>query len=60
MVLEVIVLLAVCLLGGTVLPTLANGIVMLALFGLAWLGGIIQFIVTVLQATTSWRTWAPR
>jgi Cu-processing system permease protein len=47
MILEVLVLLAVSLLGSTVLPTLANGVVMLALFGLAWLGGIIQFIGTI-------------
>jgi Cu-processing system permease protein len=47
MILEVLVLLAVSLLGSTVLPTLANGVVMVALFGLAWLGGIIQFIGTV-------------
>ena len=47
MVLEVLVLLAVSLLGSTVLPTLANGVVMLALFGLAWLGGIIGFISTI-------------
>jgi Cu-processing system permease protein len=43
MVLQVLILLAVSLLGSTVLPTLANGVVMLALFGLAWLGGIIAF-----------------
>ena len=47
MVLEVLVLLAVSLLGSTVLPTLANWVVMLALFGLAWLGGIIGFIGTI-------------
>jgi Cu-processing system permease protein len=47
MILEVLVLLAVSLLGSTVLPTLANGVVMLALFGLAWLGGIIGFIGTL-------------
>jgi ABC-type transport system involved in multi-copper enzyme maturation permease subunit len=47
MILQVLVLLAVSLLGSTVLPTLANGVVMLALFGLAWLGGIIQFIGSV-------------
>ena len=47
MVLQVCVLLAVSLLGSTVLPTLANGVVMLALFGLAWLGGIIGFIGTI-------------
>jgi Cu-processing system permease protein len=37
----------VSLLGSTVLPTLANGVVMLALFGLAWLGGIIGFVGTI-------------
>jgi ABC-type transport system involved in multi-copper enzyme maturation permease subunit len=47
MILQVFVLLAVSLLGSTVLPTLANGVVMLALFGLAWLGGIIGFIGTL-------------
>ncbi|HZD01787.1 MAG TPA: ABC transporter permease subunit [Actinomycetes bacterium] len=47
MILQVLVLLAVSLLGSTVLPTLANGVVMLVLFGLAWLGGIIEFIGTV-------------
>jgi Cu-processing system permease protein len=47
MVLQVFILLGVSLLGSTVLPTLANGVVMLALFGLAWLGGIIGFIGTI-------------
>jgi Cu-processing system permease protein len=47
MVLEVLILLAVSLLGSTVLPTLANGVVMLVLFGLAWLGGIIGFVATI-------------
>jgi Cu-processing system permease protein len=47
MILQVLVLLAVSLLGSTVLPTLANGVVMLALFGLAWLGGIVEFIGTI-------------
>jgi ABC-type transport system involved in multi-copper enzyme maturation permease subunit len=47
MVLEVLILLAVSLLGSTVLPTLANGVVMLALFGLAWLGGIIGFVGSI-------------
>jgi Cu-processing system permease protein len=45
--LEVLILLAVSLLGSTVLPTLANGVVMLALFGLAWLGGIIGFVGSI-------------
>jgi len=47
MVLQVLILLAVSLLGSTVLPTLANGVVMLVLFGLAWLGGIIGFVGTI-------------
>ncbi len=47
MVLQVLILLAVSLLGSTVLPTLANGVVMLVLFGLAWLGGVIGFVGTV-------------
>jgi Cu-processing system permease protein len=47
MVLQVLILLAVSLLGSTVLPTLANGVVMLVLFGLAWLGGIIAFVATI-------------
>jgi Cu-processing system permease protein len=47
MLLEVYILLAVSVLGSTVLPTLANGVVMLALFGLAWLGGIIGFIGSI-------------
>jgi Cu-processing system permease protein len=47
MILQVFILLAVSLLGSTVLPTLANGVVMLALFGLAWLGGIIGFIGSI-------------
>ena len=47
MILQVLILLAVSLLGSTVLPTLANGVVMLALFGLAWLGGIIGFVASI-------------
>jgi ABC-type transport system involved in multi-copper enzyme maturation permease subunit len=47
MVLQIYILIAVSLLGSTVLPTLANGVVMLALFGLAWLGGIIAFVGTI-------------
>jgi Cu-processing system permease protein len=47
MVLQVLILLAVSVLGSTVLPTLANGVVMLVLFGLAWLGGIIGFVGTI-------------
>jgi Cu-processing system permease protein len=47
MILEVLVLLAVSLLGSCVLPTLTNGVIMLALFGLAWLGGVVGFIGTI-------------
>jgi Cu-processing system permease protein len=47
MVLQMLILLAVSLLGSTVLPTLANGVVMLVLFGLAWLGGIIGFVGSI-------------
>jgi ABC-type transport system involved in multi-copper enzyme maturation permease subunit len=47
MILQMLILLAVSLLGSTVLPTLANGVVMLVLFGLAWLGGIIGFVGTI-------------
>lgn len=41
LVLQAVALLSLALLGSTVLPTVANGIVVLSLFGLAWLGGII-------------------
>lgn len=41
LVVQAVALLSLALLGSTVLPTLANGIVVLSLFGLAWLAGII-------------------
>jgi len=44
MMLASIVLLTVSLFGSTVLSTLANGVVVFSLFGLAWLAGIIEFI----------------
>ncbi len=44
MMLAAIQLLTVSLLGSTVLSTLANGVVVFSLFGLAWLAGIIEFI----------------
>jgi Cu-processing system permease protein len=47
MILEVLVLLAVSVLGSSVLPTLTNGVIMLALFGLAWLGGVVGFIGSI-------------
>jgi ABC-type transport system involved in multi-copper enzyme maturation permease subunit len=44
LVLETILLLTVGLLGSSFLPTLANAVVLFSLFGLAWLGGIVEFI----------------
>lgn len=44
MMLAAIVLLTVSLFGSTVLSTLANGVVVFSLFGLAWLAGIIELI----------------
>lgn len=44
MMLSAVVLLTVSLLGSTMLSTLANGVVVFSLFGLAWLAGIIEFI----------------
>jgi ABC-type transport system involved in multi-copper enzyme maturation permease subunit len=42
-------LLTLGLLGSALLPTLANGVVVLSLFGLAWLAGIIEFVGNVLS-----------
>lgn len=39
--LQAICLLSLALLGSTLLPTVANGVAVLALFGLAWLGGVV-------------------
>ncbi len=44
MVLSAVLLVSLSLLGSTLLPTLANGVVVFSLFGLAWLGGIIEFV----------------
>jgi Cu-processing system permease protein len=44
MALEAVLLLTVGLLGSTFLPTLANGVVLFSLFGLAWMGGIVEFV----------------
>ena len=49
MVLQALVLLTLSLLGSSRLPTLANGVVVFSLFGLAWLGGIIEFIGDLLR-----------
>ncbi|MGE3269957.1 MAG: ABC transporter permease [Chloroflexota bacterium] len=43
MTLGALTLLTVSLLGSTMLSTLANGVVAFSLFGLAWLGGLIEF-----------------
>jgi Cu-processing system permease protein len=43
MALGAILLLTVSLLGSTLFSTLANGVIAFTLFGLAWLGGIIEF-----------------
>lgn len=39
--LQAVCLLSLALLGSTLLPTVANGATVLALFGLAWLGGVV-------------------
>ena len=44
MMLGSLLLLTVSLFGSTLLSTLANGVVVFSLFGLAWLAGIIEFI----------------
>lgn len=47
--LEGVLLLTMSLLGSTLMPTLANGVVVFTLLGLAWLAGIIEFVGTLLQ-----------
>lgn len=47
--LEMVFLVSVGMLGSTVLPTLANGVLTFSLFGLAWLGGIIELIGTAVN-----------
>src|SRR5919198_572689 len=44
MLLEGLLLLTLSLFGSTLMPTLANGVVVFTLLGLAWLGGIIEFV----------------
>jgi len=50
--LQVILLITVGLFGSTLLPTLANGVITFSLFGLAWLGGLIEFIGTGVKNDT--------
>ena len=42
--LQVLLLITVGLFGSTMLSTMANGVITFSLFGLAWLGGLIEFI----------------
>jgi ABC-type transport system involved in multi-copper enzyme maturation permease subunit len=49
MALGAILLLTISLLGSTIFSTLANGVIAFTLFGLAWLGGIIEFTGGVVQ-----------
>ncbi|MDP8924978.1 MAG: ABC transporter permease [Chloroflexota bacterium] len=49
MALGAVLLLSVSLFGSSILSTLANGVVVFTLFGLAWLGGIVEFIGTLAQ-----------
>jgi hypothetical protein len=44
MLLECVLLLTLSLLGSTILPTLANGVVVFTLLGLAWMAGVIEFV----------------
>jgi Cu-processing system permease protein len=44
MLLEGLLLLTLSLFGSTLMPTLANGVVVFTLLGLAWLAGIIEFV----------------
>lgn len=50
MLLEGILLLTLSLFGSTLMPTLANGVVVFTLLGLAWLAGIIEFVGRLLSA----------
>ncbi|HEY1295903.1 MAG TPA: ABC transporter permease subunit [Chloroflexota bacterium] len=50
MLLEGVLLLTLSLFGSTILPTLANGIVVFTLLGLAWLAGIMEFVGRLLAS----------
>jgi Cu-processing system permease protein len=52
MLLECVLLLTLSLFGSTLMPTLANGVVVFTLLGLAWLAGIIEFVGKLLQNAT--------
>jgi Cu-processing system permease protein len=49
MLLEGVLLLTMSLFGSSLMPTLANGVVVFTLVGLAWLAGIIEFVGRLLQ-----------
>ena len=49
MVLGALVLLTVSLFGSTLFSTLANGVIAFTLFGLAWLGGLIEYTGAMVQ-----------
>jgi Cu-processing system permease protein len=49
MMLGAVLLLTVSLFGSAVLSTLANGVVVFSLFGLAWLAGIIEVVGSILN-----------
>jgi ABC-type transport system involved in multi-copper enzyme maturation permease subunit len=53
MLLEGVLLLTLSLFGSTIMPTLANGVVVFTLLGLAWLGGIIEFVGRLLAGATN-------
>jgi ABC-type transport system involved in multi-copper enzyme maturation permease subunit len=53
MVLEGLTLLSVCVLGGTSLSTLANGVLAFGLYGLAFIGGWIEQIGSLLHNETA-------
>ncbi len=52
-ILEGIVLMSVSLLGGTRLSTLVNGVVLFMLYGLAFVGGWVEQIASVLRSDTA-------
>jgi ABC-type transport system involved in multi-copper enzyme maturation permease subunit len=52
MLLEGVLLLTLSLFGSTLLSTLANGVVVFTLLGLAWLAGVIEFIGRLLDNET--------
>jgi Cu-processing system permease protein len=52
MILETTLLLTLSLLGSALLPTLANGVIVFTLLGLAWLAGMIQLLGSIVQNET--------